>query len=215
MRILIVPDSFKGSLSSIQAADAIAEGIKDLQFEMEIIREYLPQPLTDEELTTAVSKAIGELDASGMSPSMSSRSPILAMERFLCLQYSMYPPNMTSVAIKNHRISLCANCIILRYCSENGIPEHNLEQQDQHGSKQEWKVLLLFLTELFHIKPCLFHLVNLLIDLAQFMVIRCPEVSTVGGLSYLFQHIFINLYRHTPGHRSAEGILNRNRSSPL
>ncbi|MCK5052213.1 MAG: glycerate kinase [Candidatus Cloacimonetes bacterium] len=37
MRILIVPDSFKGSLSSIQAADAIAEGIKDLQFEMEII----------------------------------------------------------------------------------------------------------------------------------------------------------------------------------
>ena len=35
MRILIVPDSFKGSLSSIQAANAIAEGIKDLQFEIE------------------------------------------------------------------------------------------------------------------------------------------------------------------------------------
>lgn len=37
MRILIVPDSFKGSLSSIQAADAIAEGIKYLQFEIEKI----------------------------------------------------------------------------------------------------------------------------------------------------------------------------------
>jgi uncharacterized protein len=37
------------------------------EFEMEIIREYLPQPLTDEELTTAVSKAIRALDASGMS----------------------------------------------------------------------------------------------------------------------------------------------------
>ena len=35
MIILIVPDSFKGNLSSIQAADAIAEGIKNLQFEIE------------------------------------------------------------------------------------------------------------------------------------------------------------------------------------
>ena len=37
MKILIVPDSFKGSLSSIQAADAIEEGIKDLHFEIEKI----------------------------------------------------------------------------------------------------------------------------------------------------------------------------------
>ena len=35
MKILIVPDSFKGSLSSIQVANAIAEGIKDSQFEIE------------------------------------------------------------------------------------------------------------------------------------------------------------------------------------
>ncbi len=37
MRILIVPDSFKGSLSSIQAVNAIADGIKDPQFEIEKI----------------------------------------------------------------------------------------------------------------------------------------------------------------------------------
>ena len=35
MKILIVPDSFKGSLSSKQAADAIEEGIENLQFEIE------------------------------------------------------------------------------------------------------------------------------------------------------------------------------------
>ena len=35
MKILIVPDSFKGSLSSRQVADAIAEGIEDLRFEIE------------------------------------------------------------------------------------------------------------------------------------------------------------------------------------
>ena len=37
MKILIVPDSFKGSLSSKKVADAIAEGIKDPQFEIEKI----------------------------------------------------------------------------------------------------------------------------------------------------------------------------------
>ncbi len=37
MKILIVPDSFKGSLSSRQAADAIAEGIEKSQFEIEKI----------------------------------------------------------------------------------------------------------------------------------------------------------------------------------
>ncbi|MEA2095487.1 MAG: glycerate kinase [Candidatus Cloacimonadota bacterium] len=37
MKILIVPDPFKGSLSSRQAADAIEEGIKDLKFEIEKI----------------------------------------------------------------------------------------------------------------------------------------------------------------------------------
>ncbi len=37
MKILIVPDSFKGSLSSRQAADAIEEGIKDSQFGIEKI----------------------------------------------------------------------------------------------------------------------------------------------------------------------------------
>ncbi len=37
MKILIVPDSFKGSLSSRQAANAIAEGIKDLEVDFEKI----------------------------------------------------------------------------------------------------------------------------------------------------------------------------------
>lgn len=37
MKILIVPDSFKGSLSSRQAADAIEEGIENLQIEIEKI----------------------------------------------------------------------------------------------------------------------------------------------------------------------------------
>ncbi|NQT65563.1 MAG: glycerate kinase [FCB group bacterium] len=37
MKILIVPDSFKGSLSSRQAADAIEEGIIDLRFEIDKI----------------------------------------------------------------------------------------------------------------------------------------------------------------------------------
>ena len=37
MKILIVPDSFKGSLSSRQAADAIEKGIEDLRFEIEKI----------------------------------------------------------------------------------------------------------------------------------------------------------------------------------
>ncbi len=37
MKILIVPDSFKGSLSSQQVADAIADGLKNTQFELEKI----------------------------------------------------------------------------------------------------------------------------------------------------------------------------------
>ena len=37
MKILIVPDSFKGSLSSRQAADAIAEGINNPKFDIEKI----------------------------------------------------------------------------------------------------------------------------------------------------------------------------------
>jgi len=37
MKILIVPDSFKGSLSSKQVADAIADGINNTQFEIEKI----------------------------------------------------------------------------------------------------------------------------------------------------------------------------------
>ncbi len=37
MKILIVPDSFKGSLSSRLAANAIAEGIKDLEVDFEKI----------------------------------------------------------------------------------------------------------------------------------------------------------------------------------
>ncbi len=37
MKILIVPDSFKGSLSSRQVANAIAEGIQDLEVEIEKI----------------------------------------------------------------------------------------------------------------------------------------------------------------------------------
>jgi len=37
MKILIVPDSFKGSLSSRQVADAIAEGLKDLEVEIDKI----------------------------------------------------------------------------------------------------------------------------------------------------------------------------------
>jgi glycerate kinase len=37
MNILIAPDSFKGSLTAVQAADAIVQGVRDVMPEAEIV----------------------------------------------------------------------------------------------------------------------------------------------------------------------------------